>query len=99
MNLQVLKISPIKQDNFFQIIIKVGEKIAKFTMEVETEELFNQTLNIIKGDANFHSLFEYNRDLAQKIYNLVAQVYQQESINFPVNLGEFIQEKEPVISG
>ncbi len=99
MNLQVLKISPIKQDNFFQVIVKLGEKMAKLTMEVETEELFNQTLNTIKGDANFHSLFEYNRDLAQKVYNLVAQVYQQESINFPVNLGEFIQEKEPVISG
>ncbi len=99
MNLQVLKISPIKQDNFFQVIVKLGEKKAKFTMEVETEELFNQSLNTIKGDANFHYLFEYNRDLAQKIYNLVAQVYQQESINFPVNLGEFIQQNELVISG
>lgn len=98
MNLQVLKVSPLKQDNFFQVIVKIGKKTAQFRMEVETEQLFNQTLNTIKGDPNFHSLFENNRDLAQKVYNLVAQVYQRESINFPVNLGDFIQEKQPVIS-
>ncbi|MEA5536820.1 hypothetical protein [Crocosphaera sp. XPORK-15E] len=64
----------------------MGQTQHQFTMTVETDNLCNQPLQIIQGDDKFHSLFQWNRELAQKIYELVAQVYNQHPLNFPISL-------------
>ncbi len=88
MNLQVLKILPIKHSDTFQVLI-TGLTPQKFTMTVETDYINNQPLQIIQGDDHFHTFFECHRELAQKVYELVYKVHNQEELNFPINLGDF----------
>ncbi len=88
MNLQVLKISR-KQNNNFQVVVEMGQTQHQFIMTVETDRINNQPLQIIQGDDKFHSLFLWHRELAQKIYELVHQVYHQEHLDFPIILDEF----------
>lgn len=98
MNLQVLKILPTRQNNTFQIVVEMEQTQHQFTMTVETDHINNQPLQIIQGDDKFHSLFQWHRELAQKIYELVAQVYNQYAPNFPVSLGEFDSVQEPALN-
>ena len=35
-----------------------------------------------------HALFQWHQKLAQKVYELVAQVYNQEPLDFPIILSE-----------
>jgi formyltetrahydrofolate synthetase len=89
MKLQVLKILPILNNNTFQVVIEIGTKQHQFTMTVETDNLCNQVLQIIQGDDKFRTFFQWHRELAEKIYELVATIYNQEPLDFPVSLGEF----------
>lgn len=98
MKLQVLSILPRKPNNTFQVVIKMDQEQHQFTMAVETDKLCNQPLHIVQGDNQFHSLFQWNRELAQTIYELVNNVYCQENINFPVSLGDFNFVEEPAIN-
>ncbi len=77
MNLQVLKILPNPQNNTFQVMVQIEEVQKQFTMTVETDNLSNHPFQIIQGDGKFHALFQWDRELAQKIYELVAQIYNQ----------------------
>jgi hypothetical protein len=98
MNLQVKKICPFLNKNTFQVMVEMGQTQHQFTMTVETDNLFNQPLQIIQGDDKFHSLFQWNRELAQRIYELVYQVYNQEELNFPISLGKFDEVQEPALN-
>jgi hypothetical protein len=94
MNLQVLKILPLQQNNTFQVVI-IGLTQHQFTMTVETDYINNQPLQIIQGDDHFHTFFQWHRELAEKVYELVYQVYNQEELDFPISLGEFYEVIEP----
>lgn len=89
MNLRVLKILPNSQNNTYQVIVEIERVQHQFMMTVETERLDNQLIQIIQGDDKFHALFQWHRELAQKVYELVAQVYNQEHLDFPIILGKF----------
>lgn len=89
MKLRLLNILPNPHNNTCQVIVEAERVKYQFTMTVETDYINNQPLQIIQGDDKFHSLFQWQRELAQKVYELVAQVYNQKTLDFPIILGEF----------
>jgi hypothetical protein len=88
-NLRVLNILPNPQNNTCQVMVEIERVQHQFTMTVETDHLGNQPIQIIQGDDKFHALFQWHRELAQKVYELVAQVYNQKHLDFPMILGNF----------
>lgn len=98
MNVRVLKILFNSENNTFQVIVEINQIQHNFNLNIETDLLNNQPLQIIQGDEKFHELFQWNRELGQKIYEMVSQVYKQENLDLPINLEDLELSAEPALN-
>jgi len=98
MNVRVLKIVSNPENNTFQVIVEINQIQHNFNLNIETDLLNNQPLQIIQGDEKFQELFQWNRELGQKIYEMVSQVYKQENLDLPINLEDLELSAEPALN-
>lgn len=98
MNVRVLKIVFNPENNTFQVIVDINQIQHNFNLNIETDLLNNQPLQIIQGDEKFQELFQWNRELGQKIYEMVSQVYKQENLDLPINLDDLELSAEPALN-
>jgi hypothetical protein len=98
MNVRVLKIMFNLENTNFQVIVEINQIQHNFNLNIETDLLNNQPLQIIQGDEKFQELFRWNRELGQKIYEMVAQVYKQENLDLPINLDDLELSAEPALN-
>jgi hypothetical protein len=98
MNVIVLKIVFNPENNNFQVIVEINQIQHNFNLNIETDLLNNQPLQIIQGDEKFQELFQWNRELGQKIYEMVSQVYKQENLDLPINLEDLELSPEPALN-
>lgn len=86
------------ENNTFQVIVDINQIQHNFNLNIETDLLNNQPLQIIQGDEKFQELFQWNRELGQKIYEMVSQVYKQENLDLPINLDDLELSAEPALN-
>jgi hypothetical protein len=98
MNVRVLKIVFNPENSDFQVIVEINQIQHNFNLNIETDLLNNQPLQIIQGDEKFQELFQWNRELGQKIYEMVSQVYKQENLDLPINLEDLELSAEPALN-
>jgi formyltetrahydrofolate synthetase len=98
MNVEVLSIEPAKDKGIFNVVVSVENERHQFTMKGETEIIANKELHAISGDKDFCELFKFNQHLAQKMYKLIAKVYNNEAVELPVLIGELYPAKVTLAS-
>ena len=89
MNIKVLSIEPASELGTFNMIVLLDRDRHQFTMTAETATASGQTIPLIKGDSHFCKTFRWNQEASVKLYKLVSQFNQGDSLEFPINLGNF----------
>lgn len=89
MNVKVLSIKPAKELRNFQVTVLIGEDKYQFTMAVELDTIANQEIQIINSDENFLKTFQFHQGLAADISKLVFQIYNNQFVSLPADIGEF----------
>ncbi|MEG4342191.1 hypothetical protein QUB70_02715 [Microcoleus sp. A003_D6] len=89
MNIKVLSIEPASELGTFNTIVLLDREQHQFTMTAETAKVSGQTIPLIKGDRHFCKIFRWNPVASVKLYKLVSQFKRGESLEFPINLGDF----------
>ncbi|OCQ91106.1 hypothetical protein BCD67_22050 [Oscillatoriales cyanobacterium USR001] len=89
MNIKVLSIEPANELGTFNMIVLLDREQHHFTMTAETATASGQTLPLIKGDRHFCKTFRWNQEANVKLYKLLSQFNQGDSIEFPISIGDF----------
>lgn len=89
MNVQLLSIEATDQLRTYQIEVKIGDRPHKFTMTVNIAPIVGQKIQVINGDASFLKTFRFNPQVARQISQLVLDVYNHETVNFPATISVF----------
>ena len=93
MKTQVISIEPTSINLGFNVVVLIGTKQHEFTLNVETATVADRQIQGIRGDEYFLNLFRFNQNLGVKIYQLVSQMREGNSLSFPVEIGEFYAEE------
>ena len=72
-----------------KVIVLVGDQKHGFRFTVSKAKLGKREIITFVEEETFSQLFQFNAHIAIEINNLVAQVYQGESIEFPLDVGDF----------
>ena len=89
MNIKVLSIEPARELGTFKTIVLLDREQHQFTMTAETVAASGQTIPLIKGDSHFCKTFRWNQEASIKLYKLLSQFNRGDSLEFPINLGDF----------
>lgn len=93
MKTQVISIEPTSTNLSFNVVVLIGTKQHKFTLNVETATVADRQIQGIRGDEYFLNLFRFNQNLGVKIYQLVSQMNEGNSLSFPLEIGDFYAEE------
>jgi hypothetical protein len=89
MNITVLSIEPAIELGTFNTIVLLDRDRHQFTITTETATASGQTIPLIKGDSHFCKTFRWNQEASVKLYKLFSQFDRGDSLEFPINLGDF----------
>ena len=89
MNIKVLSIEPARELGTFKTIVLLDREQHQFTMTAKTATASGQTIPLIKGDSHFCKTFRWNQEASVKLYKLLSQFNRGDSLEFPINLGDF----------
>ncbi|GAA6621665.1 hypothetical protein [Scytonema sp. NUACC26] len=99
MKIQILEIEATPEKGTFIVIVLVGEKQHKFTMNVESVTVANQEVQVTNGDDNFLEVFRFNQIGASAICKLVNKIYNHQVVELPACIGgEFDLENNKIAS-
>ncbi|MFB2918404.1 hypothetical protein [Aerosakkonema funiforme] len=93
MKTQVISIEPTSINLGFNVVVLIGTKQHEFTLNVETATVADRQIQGIRGDEYFLNLFRFNQNLGVKIYQLVSESREGNSLSFPLEIGEFYTEE------
>lgn len=89
MKTQVLSIQPIAHTDSLRVLMSIGSSEHSFTF-TRKEELIGQTkIFVIEEDRNFAEVFQFNQQIAGSVMSLVRQFYKGDSVQLPLDVGDF----------
>jgi hypothetical protein len=97
MNTRVIAIKPLAISNSYDASVSIGENRYSFLFEFESDTIADLPVELLKRDDRFVSMFSFNHNLAEHITALIFKVHKGESVDFPVDVGEFGTYEEAMI--
>ncbi|NEQ65395.1 MAG: hypothetical protein F6K21_07840 [Symploca sp. SIO2D2] len=96
MNVKVLSIKPSQEPNSHKVLLLIGgdRRIFKFTTEVN--QVGGRQLQTTHGEQGFSDLFRFNQRVAMNVSTLVVKFYNQEAVELPTDVGNFVTPEEAV---
>jgi hypothetical protein len=99
METKLISIKQNHQNNqIFEVILLIGNNLNRFNFSIEISKIGEHQVKGVRGEKKFLQEFLFNQDLAVKIYQVILQVDQGETFDFPIEIGEFSTEKTNLIS-
>jgi hypothetical protein len=97
MNVQLLSIKSTTQPRLYLIEVLIAGLLHQFNVTVESCTVANQEIQVINGDDQFSNIFRFNQIIASEICQVVAKFHNHQTIDLPLEIGEFYSNKlEPI---
>jgi len=96
MSVRVLSIKPSREPNSHEVLLLIGDdrQIFKFTTEVN--QVGGRQLQTNQGKQGFSDLFRFNQRVAMNVSKLVVKFYNQEAVELPADVSNFVTPEEAV---
>ncbi|NEQ65995.1 MAG: hypothetical protein F6K21_10930 [Symploca sp. SIO2D2] len=96
MNVKVLSIKRSREPNSHEVLLSIGDdrQIFKFTTEVN--QVGGRPLQTTQGEQGFSDWFRFNQRVAMNVNKLVVKFYNQEAVELPADVGNFVTPEEAV---
>lgn len=89
MNVQVLKIEPGSDTNSWTVWLALPNQQLSFRFVCETVPVGRDQGWVLTAEPYFYQTFQFNQHVTHQVNQLVQQVIRGDSIELPVEVGEF----------
>lgn len=89
MNAKVISIKPTNQSNKFLLEMHIGTDWHQFLMAAVADTIAGEKIQVIKGDKSFCQTFQFNQELAVKLYKMVSEFNRGQFVKLPAEIGDF----------
>ena len=96
MNVKVLSIEPKKEIGRFDVVVLIDTDQHHFTMTVLTDIVAGREIQVTNGDKHFSQMFKFHQMIALKISKLVSKVYNNQTIELPLDVDESYYKNIPL---
>ena len=73
----------------FSVSVSIGTELHTFILNVQIVSVAGREVQAVSGNDAFEQTFAFNPHLSLAIGQLVSNVYNQETVELPVELGDF----------
>jgi hypothetical protein len=96
MKVKLLSIQRGADPNSHEVFLSIGEarQIFKFTNEVT--QLGERQLQTTQAEPRFSEMFKFNQRVALNVSQLVVKYYNQEVLELPADVGNFVTPEEAI---
>ena len=96
MKVTVLSIKPAREPNCHEVLLSIGEERQVFEFTTEVNRVGEHQLQTTRAEDRFSDLFRFNQRVAMNVSQLVVKFYNQEAIELPADVGNFVTPEEAV---
>ncbi len=96
MNTKVLSIKLTEDPNCHEVLLLIGEKQHIFRFTTKVNQVGDRQLQTTQAEQRFSDFFKFNQRVAMNVSQLVVKFHNQEVVELPVNVGDFVTPKEAI---
>lgn len=96
MKVKLLSIKPAPEPNSHEVLLSIGEEMQIFTFTTKVNQLGNNQLQTTQAEPRFSQVFKFNQRVALNVSKLVVKFYNQEVVELPADVGDFVTPEEAI---
>lgn len=96
MKVKVWSIIPAQEPNSHEVLLSIGEERQIFRFTTEVNQVGDRQLQTTQAEPKFSELFRFNQRVAMKVSQLLVKYYNQEFVELPADVGNFVTPEEAV---
>ncbi len=96
MKVKLLSIKPGSAPNSHEVLLSIGEARQIFRFTTEVTQLGNNQLQTTQAEPRFSQVFKFNQRVALNVSQLVVKYYNQEVVELPADVGNFVTPEEAI---